>query len=73
MGNIGYSQGLTALIRAFETAVELTDQAVIRVTGTGVAADEARAEIRDDRVQMLGTGRRRADSSGSSAKPTSDS
>ncbi len=54
MGNIGYSQGFTPLIRAFENAAELTDQAVVRVTGTGVAADEARAEIRDDRVRMLG-------------------
>ena len=54
MGNIGYSQGFTPLIRAFEGAAELTDQAVVRVTGIGVAADDARAEIVDDRVRMLG-------------------
>jgi putative colanic acid biosynthesis glycosyltransferase WcaI len=52
MGNIGHSQGLTALIRAFEAHPER--DATLVVTGTGVAADEARAEIRTDRVAMLG-------------------
>jgi colanic acid biosynthesis glycosyl transferase WcaI len=52
MGNIGYSQGLTALVRAFEAQPEVPAQLVI--TGTGVAADEARAEVKTDRVQMLG-------------------
>jgi colanic acid biosynthesis glycosyl transferase WcaI len=54
MGNIGHSQGLTALVRAFEAAPELTAGARLIITGTGVAADEARAEIRSERVQMLG-------------------
>jgi colanic acid biosynthesis glycosyl transferase WcaI len=52
MGNIGHSQGLTALVRAFEAHPE--HDATLVVTGTGVAADEARAEIRTDRVAMLG-------------------
>lgn len=54
MGNIGHSQGLTALVRAFEQDPELGDRAELVITGTGVAADEARAEIRSGRVQMLG-------------------
>lgn len=54
MGNIGYSQGLAPVIEKFETAGELTADASLVITGTGVAADEARAQIRSDRVQMLG-------------------
>ncbi len=49
MGNIGHSQGLTALVRAFEADPEL--DATLVITGTGVAADEARAEIRTERVR----------------------
>jgi colanic acid biosynthesis glycosyl transferase WcaI len=52
MGNIGHSQGLTALLAAFESAPEL--DARLLITGTGVAAQEARAEIKSDRVEMLG-------------------
>jgi colanic acid biosynthesis glycosyl transferase WcaI len=52
MGNIGHSQGLTSLVRAFEAHPEL--DATLVITGVGVAADEARAEIRTDRVKMLG-------------------
>jgi colanic acid biosynthesis glycosyl transferase WcaI len=52
MGNIGHSQGLTALVRAFEAHPEL--DATLVITGTGVAAAEARAEIRTDRVKMVG-------------------
>jgi colanic acid biosynthesis glycosyl transferase WcaI len=52
MGNIGHSQGLTALVAAFERYPEVDARLII--TGTGVAADEARAEIRTDRVEMLG-------------------
>ena len=52
MGNIGHSQGLTPLVRAFESQPEL--DATLVITGVGVAADEARAEIRTDRVAMLG-------------------
>lgn len=52
MGNIGHSQGLTALVRAFEACPEVDARLVI--TGTGVAADEARSEIRTARVDMAG-------------------
>ncbi len=52
MGNIGHTQGLTALVRAFEEHPEVPGELVI--TGTGVAAEEARAEIQTDRVRMLG-------------------
>lgn len=52
MGNIGHSQGLTSLVRAFETYPDL--DATFVITGTGVAADEARAEIRTGRIEMLG-------------------
>jgi colanic acid biosynthesis glycosyl transferase WcaI len=52
MGNIGHSQGLTPLVAAFEATPELDARLI--VTGTGVAADEARAEIRTARVSMLG-------------------
>ncbi len=54
MGNIGYSQGLAPVIEKFEAAGELTGDVSLIITGTGVAADEARAQIRSDRVQMLG-------------------
>jgi colanic acid biosynthesis glycosyl transferase WcaI len=54
MGNIGHSQGLTALVRAFEARPDLNPGATLAITGTGVAADEAREEIRTERVQMLG-------------------
>lgn len=52
MGNIGHSQGLTALVRAFEAHPDPCARLVI--TGTGVCAAEARAEIRSGRVRMLG-------------------
>lgn len=54
MGNIGHSQGLTSLVRAFQAHPEMTGGARLVITGTGVAADEARAEITSDRVRMLG-------------------
>jgi colanic acid biosynthesis glycosyl transferase WcaI len=54
MGNIGYSQGLTELVRAFEARRELNGDASLIITGTGVAADEAQAAISSDRVRMLG-------------------
>ena len=53
MGNIGHSQGLTTLVRAFE-ASDLPADVRLLITGSGVAADEARAEVRTDRVRMLG-------------------
>ena len=52
MGNIGHSQGLTSLVQAFERHPEINARLII--TGTGVAADEAQAEIRTSRVEMLG-------------------
>jgi colanic acid biosynthesis glycosyl transferase WcaI len=54
MGNIGHSQGLTPLIRSFEAHPDLVNGTRLMVTGTGVAADEARSEINSDRVRMLG-------------------
>ena len=52
MGNIGYSQGLAALVRAFEESDALDVKFVI--TGNGVAAEEVRSEIRTERVEMPG-------------------
>jgi colanic acid biosynthesis glycosyl transferase WcaI len=52
MGNIGHSQGLTALVQAFEAQPEVRAELV--VTGTGVAADEARSKVVSERVRMLG-------------------
>jgi colanic acid biosynthesis glycosyl transferase WcaI len=54
MGNIGHSQGLAPLIRAFEAHPELTGDASMLVAGTGVAAEEARAELRSGRVEIPG-------------------
>ena len=52
MGNIGHSQGLVELVRMFE---EIDDpDASLVITGTGVAEDEVRGQIRSNRVQMLG-------------------
>ena len=42
----------TSIVRGFEAHPEL--DATLVITGTGVAADEARAEIKTDRVEMLG-------------------
>jgi colanic acid biosynthesis glycosyl transferase WcaI len=53
MGNIGYSQGLTELVRAFE-ASDLPADVRLVITGSGVAAADARAEVRTSRVEMLG-------------------
>ncbi len=52
MGNIGRSQGLTVLVRAFEAQRDLAADLVI--TGTGVAAPDTQAEVRTSRVEMLG-------------------
>ena len=55
MGNIGFTQGLAPLVRAFEASAEMRERGVrLLITGSGVAADEARAEIRSDRVEMPG-------------------
>jgi colanic acid biosynthesis glycosyl transferase WcaI len=55
MGNIGFSQGLTALVGAFEAdpAVAGPDVRLV-ITGNGLAADDVREKIATDRVQMLG-------------------
>jgi colanic acid biosynthesis glycosyl transferase WcaI len=55
MGNIGHSQGLAPLVRAFEANQSLAGvQARLIITGTGVAAEDTRAEIRSSRVAMVG-------------------
>lgn len=52
MGNIGHSQGLDQVVRMFE---EISDpDASLVITGAGVAEAEVRAQIRSDRVEMLG-------------------
>jgi colanic acid biosynthesis glycosyl transferase WcaI len=54
MGNMGYSQNLPALVRAFETSSALGDEAQLILAGTGELALDAAAEIRSTRVQMPG-------------------
>jgi len=54
MGNIGFSQGLTELMRAFEQEPDLCPGARIIVAGNGMAAEQTRAELRTGRVEMLG-------------------
>jgi len=54
MGNMGHSQNLPALVRAFETSSALGDDARLILAGTGELALEVAAEIRSTRVQMPG-------------------
>jgi colanic acid biosynthesis glycosyl transferase WcaI len=55
MGNIGLTQGLAPLVRDFEASDRMSDLNVkLIITGNGVAADDVRAEIRSDRVEMPG-------------------
>jgi colanic acid biosynthesis glycosyl transferase WcaI len=55
MGNIGHSQGLAELVAAFERAPAAdTGAARLLIAGDGVAAEDVRAAIRSDRVEMLG-------------------
>ena len=55
MGNIGLSQGLPEYVRRFQESTELERVgARLVVAGHGVAADEVRAAICSDRVEMLG-------------------
>jgi colanic acid biosynthesis glycosyl transferase WcaI len=54
MGNIGHTQGLAAFVRAFEAHPELTGGTELVITGTGVAAEETRAEAVGEQVRMLG-------------------
>jgi colanic acid biosynthesis glycosyl transferase WcaI len=55
IGNIGHSQGLAQVVGALETsgALERHD-AQLRITGHGVARDAVAAEIRTERVELLG-------------------
>ncbi len=55
MGNIGHSQGLAELVRIIERdqVLEPVD-AELRIAGSGVAVEEVAAEIRSDRVSMVG-------------------
>lgn len=54
MGNIGFSQGLTEIVREFERDPELNPDIQLVITGSGVAAPDAAKEIRTDRVEMPG-------------------
>jgi colanic acid biosynthesis glycosyl transferase WcaI len=55
MGNIGLTQGLAPLVAAFERSDEVAKRNVkLVITGNGVAAEDARAEIRSDQVEFLG-------------------
>ena len=54
MGNIGFSQGLTEIVRAFESDPELNPDVRLVITGSGVAAPDAAQEIRTGRVEMAG-------------------
>jgi colanic acid biosynthesis glycosyl transferase WcaI len=54
MGNIGFSQGLTEIVRAFESKPDLNPNLRFVITGSGVAAARAAEEIRTDRVEMPG-------------------
>jgi len=54
MGNIGFSQGLAEIVRAFETEPELNPDLRLLITGSGMAAPDAAREIRTGRVEMPG-------------------
>lgn len=55
MGNIGHTQGLDRIVRAFEASSELERLgARLVIAGSGVAANEVRAQIKTGRVDMPG-------------------
>ncbi len=54
MGNIGYSQGLAPLIAAFDRSALSGERVRLVVTGTGVAAPDTAAQVRTERVEMVG-------------------
>ncbi|MBJ7328681.1 MAG: glycosyltransferase family 4 protein [Solirubrobacteraceae bacterium] len=55
MGNIGHSQGLDKMVEAFQANSRLRDlDAELLIAGSGVAAEDVRACVTDDRVQMPG-------------------
>lgn len=55
MGNIGHSQGLAEVVRAFEQSAALEALgARLVITGTGVAMEDVKAAATTDRVEILG-------------------
>ncbi len=54
MGNMGFSQNLPALVRAFELSPALDDQVRLILAGTGELARAVAAEVRSERVEMPG-------------------
>jgi colanic acid biosynthesis glycosyl transferase WcaI len=55
MGNIGRSQGLDDIVRAFEASAALAAQgALLRIAGSGVAEADVAQAITTSRVEMLG-------------------
>ncbi len=55
MGNIGETQGLDDVVRAFQDHPDvLSEHAMLVLAGTGVAAEKVRAAITDGHVEMTG-------------------
>ncbi len=54
MGNIGFSQGLAELVDGFERAPEANADVSLVITGNGMEADAVRANLRTQRVEMMG-------------------
>jgi colanic acid biosynthesis glycosyl transferase WcaI len=55
MGNIGHTQNLVEVVRAFQRSKRLAERgAKFVVVGDGVAANDVRAAIRTDRVEVTG-------------------
>jgi colanic acid biosynthesis glycosyl transferase WcaI len=54
MGNMGFSQNLPALVRAFERSSALNDDVRLVLAGTGELAPAVAAELRSKRVEMSG-------------------
>jgi colanic acid biosynthesis glycosyl transferase WcaI len=55
MGNVGHSQNLANVVRAFQESSELAELgARMVIAGDGVEGDAVRAAIRDDRVRLTG-------------------
>jgi colanic acid biosynthesis glycosyl transferase WcaI len=54
MGNMGFSQNLPALVRAFELSPALDDRVRLVLAGTGELERAVAAEVRTERVEMPG-------------------
>jgi colanic acid biosynthesis glycosyl transferase WcaI len=55
MGNIGHTQRLAPLVAAFERSSEMASLgSTLIITGNGVAAAGVQAQVRSERVRMLG-------------------